>query len=207
MFTLHQTNLLSLGTLFFLLSPSIAQENSTSLSTCPFGLNGRDPDARVNTTGTQPFRFANPYSGDADWYLSVTLNDTRDPILTFTLHDIQGYLSVPEGVEANACVYMYTGLDAIGRDGENGCDGLLSVDCINLLKRDIRFPVQSAIDQSGRWRCQPPAQDDAIREACGNGIFQQGIIFTCKRFEFCFSEIVLTFRSKCDGACQHDMHC
>lgn len=174
----HSTSILALS---LLVTPSIAQNNTApDLSTCLNTIGTLSSTAHVNTTGNQPFRFANPYSGDEDWYLSVTLNDTRSSLLVSTLHDIQGYISVPDEVEGDACIYMFSGLDAAPGDGANGCEGLLSEDCINFLKREIRYPVSSARDREGRVRCYPAPMDDEARRVCGDALFQGGVVSNCK---------------------------
>jgi hypothetical protein len=65
-------------------------QNTTDINRCPKTIGVLSPDARVNSTGMRSLRWQGE---EKDWYLTTTLNDTRSPLLTATMHDFQGYIS------------------------------------------------------------------------------------------------------------------
>lgn len=130
-------------------------QNSTDLARCPLTVGELSPNARVNSTGMRSFRWSNE---EADWYLTTTLNDTRDPVLVASLHDFQGYISAPMDTQARACVFMFDGLNATVA-GDSGCDNALSTGCVDFLKKNATFAE----------RCRVPNRE-AVAAACGRQV-------------------------------------
>jgi hypothetical protein len=112
--------------------------NTTNLdsSRCPLTIGTLSPDDSFNTMGTQPFQWPGE---EQRWYLTLTLNDTRSELLSSQLHDLQGYLSIPNDIKGSACVYMLPGFDINKEDGneERGCAGVVSDGCIQSIQRKL----------------------------------------------------------------------
>jgi hypothetical protein len=156
------------GSLMLLSLPTstVAQEekNTTDSRFCRYIGSELSSNAPVNSTGFQSFQWSQQ---EQDWYLTTTINDTRSPFLLTQMHDIQGYISAPVNTEASACVYMFRGINATG-GGDDGCEGVLSRDCVNWLKRTVSYELDKV---GGVSRCArtPPMED--VRKACGDRVF------------------------------------
>jgi len=152
--TTRQT--MSFSVLSLLLAASLAAaQNSTDLTRCPLSIGELSPNARVNSTGMRSFRWS---GDDADWFLTSTFNDTRDPVLVSSRHDSQGYISAPMNSRARVCVFMFDGLNATVA-GDSGCDDALSAGCVDFLKREAGFGE----------RCRGPENED-VAAACGRRV-------------------------------------
>ncbi|KAH7402902.1 hypothetical protein BKA66DRAFT_564788 [Pyrenochaeta sp. MPI-SDFR-AT-0127] len=162
--------------LFLLFTTTLTQSNGTDRRFCRYVVGNFDSNASVNSTGSRPFQFSNEFSGDQDWYLSVTVNDTRDPILVSSMHEVQGYISVAETTQADICVYMFGGMNAPAGDEMDGCEGTISEECVNFLEREIRFPTPSVRDRNGERRCNPRPMDDEAKKICGDALFRGPLI-------------------------------
>lgn len=174
------SSLRSLSILFLLFKSILTQSNRTDLRFCRHVIGDLDANAQVNSTGSQLFQFSNEFSGDQDWRLSVTLNDTRDPVLVSSMHEIQGYLSVPEDVEAEVCIYMYGGMDHLAGDQMSGCEDIISQECVEYLERNIKFPTIGIRNNDGNRRCNQRPIDDEAREMCGDKLYRGPLIHNCK---------------------------
>jgi hypothetical protein len=152
----------ALSSLPFLATAQNAPVNATA---CSYNIGSYDSDASVNSTGKIKFKFDND---DTKYYLSVTLNDTRRQstelvtIVPEVLHDVQGWLSFPNDTSGYACVYKLSALNASSPDGgRNGCDGVLSTECVNELSK-LTLPAGS----DGSMRCPPFPTSDSIKDVC-----------------------------------------
>ncbi|KAH6062596.1 hypothetical protein HBI67_143530 [Parastagonospora nodorum] len=154
------TKILLLQVVMGLFSSTLAQNSSTDLSRCALSIGELSPNARVNSTGMRSFRWQ---EGDPDWYLTTTLNDTRNPVLVSQLHDFQGYISAPMDTDAQVCVFMLNGINATVA-GDNGCENALRPECVDFLKKNHVFSEQ----------CQAPPERDALVAACGQQGFGSG---------------------------------
>ncbi|KAF6785747.1 hypothetical protein CSOJ01_15538 [Colletotrichum sojae] len=130
--------------------PAAAQSSgSSSYGQCSRGIQliGYDRTIDFNLTGSMPFDI-----GDQDgWYLSYLLHDTRQEFVEWngfpTAPFLESYISVPEwfigstrGNETETCMYTTRGLNKTseaepGSDASESCKGVLSNDCIELLRR------------------------------------------------------------------------
>jgi len=137
---------------------------------CP-GISSLSFNASINSTGTQPFQLGSPFR---DWYLTMTLNDTRSPNLRVQLHDLQGWISAPEDVIASACVYLLPGLDVQASDagGASGCDGALSTGCREWLRREIGERMDVGV---GSTTCPRLPERELIRENCPDEVALGGL--------------------------------
>jgi hypothetical protein len=151
-----------------LLSPSYAQGSGcgtkTSLS---------DPFTQVNATGQIAFNLGP--STDEDWYLTLTYNDLRFPDVHRGEHGLKSYLSIPDSLEfAGGVVFQFKGINASPTGtGTNGCEGVLSTECIDEMGK--------VTSNTGMWANENSTE---IRRLCpeemlkgtwvGSGKFQAG---------------------------------
>jgi hypothetical protein len=173
------------GSLMLLSLPTstAAQEekNTTDSRFCRYIGSELSSNGPVNSTGFQSFKWSQQ---EQDWYLTSTINDTRSPFLVTQMHDIQGYISAPANAEASACVYMFRGINVTG-SGDNGCEGVLSQECVNWLTKTVSYAPDNV---GGVSRCArtPPIED--VRKACGDGV-----VMSYSTGQFCFNSVVLPF--------------
>lgn len=104
----------------------------------------------------------------------MSYNDTRDPSLTHTLHDFQGYISAPANTDGSTCAYIFPGMDAVVGDGAWGCDGILSTDCRDWLMDEINSGTSISIEN---FECPKLPDSRDIVDRCGDA-FEGGIIST-----------------------------
>jgi hypothetical protein len=142
-----------------------AQNAPVNATACSYNIGSFDSDASVNSTGKIKFQFDND---DAKYYLSVTLNDTRRQstesvtIVPEVLHDVQGWLSFPNDTSGYACVYKLSAVNASSPDGgQNGCDGVLSTECVNELSK-LTLPAGF----NASTRCPTFQPSDSVKEVC-----------------------------------------
>ena len=167
MFVRYMHNVLLATVLSSLLALATAQNDSSiNRTACSGNIGSYDSDASVNSTGKVKFQFDNH---DTDYYLSVTTNDTRRQSTEFVkitpevAHYMQGWLSYPKHTTGFACFYKLSSVNASSPDGGmNGCEGVLSTECINELSK-LQLPAGS--DSSSR--CPPFPSTDSIKELCG----------------------------------------
>ncbi|OAL49109.1 hypothetical protein IQ07DRAFT_494154, partial [Pyrenochaeta sp. DS3sAY3a] len=123
----------------------------------------------VNATGKRSFTFLgdglpNPY------YFSVTLNDTRYfADVESSVHWIQGYVSGPEDTNSSICVYQFGGIDAQQQENRDGCEGVLSDECLVFLQNSIQYP-----DYRLPQECPSPPLADDGRSVCPEMMFDGG---------------------------------
>lgn len=172
-YRLHRAAVL-VGALCTALFASAAAQNTSSTNHpgCRTGPDEFDSNASVNSTGKVKFQF----DDDVNYIFSVTYNDTRREsteevrITPEVLHDINGWISMPNGTSGYICVYKFLGLNASSPEEDlNGCGGVLSEACVDKIK-EMSIPINS----DGSGRC--PLLDVRIRElrgACGNRLTLQ----------------------------------
>jgi hypothetical protein len=153
-------------TLTALLHTSSAQRQRD----CP-GISSLSPNTTINSTGTQFFQLGDPF---ANWYLTLTLNDTRSETQNFRhqQHDLQGWISAPADTNATACVYLLPGLNLAAGDGEWGCDGVLTEECLDFLQKDISDRMDVSI---GSATCPRLPERELIRENCPDEVALGGL--------------------------------
>lgn len=155
-------------------------QNSTSSSndTCSGTLGQRQNAATgsINATGSESITWTSVANIDRDdvkpWYISVLVNNTNQRV------DNGGtiswpFLSVPDGVEANACVYQFGAQNATSTgdvEGSVGCGGVFTGKCIDYLRESV---LNNTSGISGTPpRCNlPTSTDDELKrteEACGD---------------------------------------
>jgi hypothetical protein len=129
----------------------------------------------VNATGQRPFTFSG-FDIPHTYYLSTTLNDTRhSPASGSAVHWVQGYISVPQNIDASICVYQFSGIDAVQEDEYDGCRGVLSQECLVFLQNSISYP------DSGSQDCpEPPTAGDG-ETVCPAMMFNGGTVFYRKK--------------------------
>lgn len=126
----------------------------------------------VNSTGSGSLKWpfvANLNQDDVKpWYISVLVNNTdlsQDNGGTMSWP----FLSVPNGVEASACVYQFGAQNATSTgdvNGALGCGGVFTNKCIEFLKESV------SNNSDGVNRCNLPASTDEelkrTEAACGD---------------------------------------
>jgi hypothetical protein len=164
----------------------VSAQNSSIDSRCPLNIGSFNPDAPVNSTGKVKFQFNN---SDTDFYFSTTYNDSRIESTEFVkyspevTHEVQGWLSAPNNTSGYFCVYKLHGMNASSPEGGmNGCEGVLSTECIDELVKTT-LPVGS--DTSSR--CPRVETTDGLKKFCGN---TSVIISTCK-----YTDIRIPYKS------------
>jgi hypothetical protein len=162
----------------FLSGLVLAQNNSAGNNGTCTGNWQRDNPATgpINSTGSQSFTWpfvANINQDDVKpWYISVLVNNTnlsRDNGGTISWP----FLSVPDGVEASACVYQFGSQNATSTgdvDGAIGCGGIFTAKCIEYLRESL---LNNTNGLSGKTpRCNLPSLTDGEqkrrKEACGD---------------------------------------
>ncbi|CAN9245848.1 unnamed protein product [Alternaria alternata] len=162
-----------------LISTSATQNTTNTTEPVNCNLGGRTPsyEQPVNGTGTW-----NVSLGDAiDLYVSLTFGESRNNPRNSTDNRVfdpwtYTYISAPENTTTQACVYMFDALDNHRQGGgQNGCDGVISQKCQDLLEKEYTFPVNilQLIDSSTNgYQCPGLSLDkDEVDEACGEGFW------------------------------------
>lgn len=149
--------------------------NTTDLTRCPLVIENFSPNVSVNSTGTQSFKWT---SETDDWFLTMTLNDTRNPLLRSQMHYLQGYLSMPEETTGGLCAYMLPGLDtdADAGKGQVGCDNILSEECIRYLEASGGPISQNSVQ--GKIGCPSPPPVAEMRQRCANERWHENMVWT-----------------------------
>lgn len=141
--------------------------NSECRTGAPF-----DATSAVNATGQRSFIFFGDDLPNA-YYFSVTLNDTRYfAEVESSVHWIQGYVSGPQHANSSMCVYQFSGIDAQQDEGRDGCEGILSDDCLIFLQNSIQYP-----DHRLPQECPSPPLSDDGRSVCPEMMFDGGTIY------------------------------
>ncbi len=135
------------------------------------------PDAVVNSSGKIGFQFGEAQNTESknnvnDWYLSVTFNDTRrqnnanDESEPEISQWISSWLSVPNEITGSVCIHALPGINVTADGtGHNGCDGVLSSDCLSALK--------TAANSGGLYNmeyCPDFPVTDELKKHCGNDV-------------------------------------
>jgi hypothetical protein len=188
--------------LSFIPSPTYAQDapfNSTAYEQCQGTFEDYKTDRPVNSTGRVAFRF-DPILGLSaeDYYISLTLEDTRQKRDQYSTHDrevihsIQTWLSVPENAKGNLCLYHFRAQNASASGtGMDGCEGVLSQKCHDaLLNATVDLSSVTEQDRS----CPRFDVTDSLKEECGS-------IFTT---EYVQEPEVL---SNCKSPKHHNLEC
>ena len=187
-----------------LLSTSIAQAatnttNATDTGSCPGIIRPYSPNAPINSTGFQSFRW---FQQEQDWYFTMTFNDTRSSSLTQSMHIFQSYVSAPVDINASACIYVLPGIN-VEASGEWGCDGVLSSECREWLMDSVSRETSVSSDMQ---RGSLPSRD-AMRTNCGdataNGDFYGFGTFTSAAHAHL--SLYLTFFRSIDRIREHHM--
>jgi hypothetical protein len=156
-----------------LTSAQDAPFNSTAYEQCQGTFEDYKTDRPVNSTGRVTFRF-DPILGLSaeDYYISLTLEDTRRKSNQYTTYDrevthsIQTWLSVPENAKGNLCLYHFRPQNASASGtGMDGCEGVLSQKCHNALL-NANVDLSSVTEQDGG--CPLFDVTDSLKEECGS---------------------------------------
>ncbi|OWY45761.1 hypothetical protein AA0118_g9252 [Alternaria tenuissima] len=162
-----------------LISTSAAQNTTNTTGPAECNPSGRTPsyEQPVNGTGTWNVSVGNAI----DLYVSLTFGESRNNPRNSTDNRVfdpwtYAYISAPENTTTQACLFMFDALDNHRQgDGQNGCDGVISQKCQDLLEKKYQFPVNilDLIDSSSKgFRCPSLTLDkDEVDEACGEGFF------------------------------------
>ncbi|KAH7402901.1 hypothetical protein BKA66DRAFT_544961 [Pyrenochaeta sp. MPI-SDFR-AT-0127] len=163
-----------LSTLLHFVTTIQAQSNETNLTAC----GDKNSNTVSNSTGHRRFRLSNPDAGGQDSYLSVTLQDTRNSSpVEAPLQGISGYISAPANVQAQVCSHMFRGINATAGTGSEDCEGIISQDCVNYLRRETRLLWSWTSDGRRRLSCHVRPGNDELRRSCGSaGNAGNGII-------------------------------
>ena len=157
------------------LASALAQ-NSTN-STTP----GHDPELNtlVNATGSVAFR-SRTSASDQDWYISVTYRDENASDIVH--RGLQNFISVPNDTTSQACVYVFGAPGPAQGNGNNGCDGVLSQECISFLSNNIRLATSGG---TGDIPCPALPALDEISRACGDGFEKRNFIYSGEASRLC----------------------
>lgn len=153
----YQKSLLFAASIIF----TAQAQNTTNTTSTPEACFSRvawlnSGNSSANSTGQRQFRWATDKESipnDDPWYLSVLINDTvrRGDGPTSASNggiELSGYLSVPDSVtnETSICTYMFSSvnatLDDASGDGEDSCEGIMSDDCMEFIKKNFREQKQ-----------------------------------------------------------------
>jgi hypothetical protein len=180
MTTLHFQVAQLLVTLILL--PSCLAQDNNDTAWCP------DVSALFNSSGQTSFQIAS--ASDENWYMSLAIQDWRSPVLLEQTQDVKAYISHPESTMVNrGCFYQFNGINASASGtGANGCEGVLSDECMDAL-RDISFPVVSIRGSKEGLQCER-IDSDRLRDACPEEMLSPGTM-NCK----CFSTFSSTTRN------------
>lgn len=155
-----------------LLLSCLAQDNNNDTAGtafCP------DPLAAFNSSGQTSFHFASALDGD--WYISLAFEDKRSSVTDIQMHLLQGYVSYPRWTMATKdCFYQSNGVNAsTSGNGANSCEGVLSDECMDLL-RGISFPTVSIGGDEEDLKCERLVDTDRIRDVCPEGTLSPGVL-------------------------------
>lgn len=147
-----------------LTTTSLAQNtNNTSLSNATCGTTSYSLSAPVNASATVPITRG---GATQNWYLTTTLNDTQRPNRSDP--HIFGFLSTPRNATGHVCATIMRRLLSPQSDGNGGCAGSLSQNCVDFLTRSVQLTPADA--QAGRCP-NLPSRDD-LASACGDPLAQ-----------------------------------
>lgn len=165
MFACRSPRGLLLATTLF--STCLAQSHNNTTDSCP------EPTL-FNSTGQISFQFeAFPTQ---DWDFSLILRDYRNPRSVYQPHVFYSYISSPPATLTKGCWYSFGGINAsTSGPGANGCEGVLSDECIDLLS-EIFYPTGGDGEDV---RCETTLDQDWIREACPDEILADNIVCMC----------------------------
>ena len=130
----------------------------------------------INSTGSESLFWNSTTGGDRGapkpWYISVLVNDTGNTLWDNGGTTARPYLSVPNDVNANVCVYSFASRNAtsIGNgSGDIGCAGVLPEGCIAYLRGAIMNETSEISGSRARCDMLSLAPEDQKRreEACG----------------------------------------
>lgn len=169
----------SLPTIVLASGLALAQSNTT----CPNQIyNGKATFSHVNATGTTPFTWNTTDS--KPWHMSVQVNQTGEMSDNGNGGTISWpYLSVPDGVRGNACVYAFGPVNQTATDGS--CGGVFSDECSKYLLDKVRENSRRASGASRECELWLETSEEQARvhEMCG---FTNHRALVCK-FSFLFS--------------------
>ncbi|KAL1796191.1 hypothetical protein ACET3X_004731 [Alternaria dauci] len=174
----------------YLLAHFLFAVSLLSLSTAQNSTNATQPES-CNPRGSTPF-YEQPVNGTGTWnvstgdsaidlYVSITFGESRSNPHNSTDSRIfspwtYAYLSALENTTTQACVYMFDAVENHRQGGgENGCDGIISQKCQDLLEKTYAFPLNilELVDRSSDgYGCPTSSLDkDEVNEACGEGFW------------------------------------
>ncbi|RAR01429.1 hypothetical protein DDE82_006533 [Stemphylium lycopersici] len=159
-----------------LLSTCLAQAENHATGSCV------DRTTAFNSTGQVSFQFeAFP---DQDWDFSLIMWDIRGrgPVPVHHNHVFESYISAPPRALTRGCWYSFGGINASASGpGANGCEGVLSGDCIDLLS-EISYPTGLTGDDGEDIRCERFPDHDRIKDACPDEILTSNLVY--EHFDF-----------------------
>ena len=150
--------------------------------------NDRATFSRVNATGTTPFTWNTTDS--KPWHMSVQVNQTGDMSDNGSGTVGWPYLSVPDGVRGNACVYAFGSINQTATDGS--CGGVFPDECSMHLLDKVRENSRRASGASGECELwiETSEEQDRVHEMCG---FTNDRALKCKlSFPFLFPSLLQT---------------
>jgi hypothetical protein len=154
-----------LPTIVLASSLALAQSNTT----CP-NQNYIDKStfSHVNATGTTPFTWNTTSGSSKPWHMSVLVNQTGKMSENGNGGTISWpYLSVPDGVRGNACVYAFGPVNQTATDGS--CGGVFSNECSEYLLDKVRENSRRASGGDGECELWLETSEELVRvrEMCG----------------------------------------
>lgn len=138
------------------------QTNKTDISQCG-SFNTLSPDAPVNSTGSMSFSWSERIQ---DWHFTTTFNDTRDPVLLEGIQNFGTWITVPQDTDTSICIYMLRPINATGT-GDNGCDGILSQQCVDWLTENVKY---DGWDDGSQIRCARSPYHEDVTKNCGEHV-------------------------------------
>jgi hypothetical protein len=158
------------------LSGVVFAQNSTDSSNNTCAQRNNAATGSINSTGSESITWTSVANIDRDdvkpWYVSVLVNNTNKSV------DNGGtiswpFLSVPNGVEANACVYQFGAQNATSTGNVNGavgCGGIFNEKCINYLRESVLNNTSGIGNSPPRCHLATPTDEEIKRteDACGD---------------------------------------
>lgn len=145
----------------------------TLLQSCFAQLNDNTPWCPIttptyNSSGQTGFQM----TSEEDWYISLAVNDRRG----FSYSSTTAYISHPELTSVTmGCFHRFKAINASATGtGENGCEGVLSAECMDAL-HEISFPPVTSGVSMDDMECED-IDSDRIRDACPSEILAPLIV-------------------------------